>query len=91
MTAALEDDVQQLQLSADEDPTVNGAKSTAPDPPTIVNAAVVGEWEDAIKAYKGPKLNKHAIECPSWYAAERLDHLFRTSEWRCAAKSDHSL
>lgn len=75
MTASLEQKTQKLSLDNEEGGTTEPIAAT----PVVVNKAVVGDWADAIKAYKGPKLNQHAIDCPTWYGSERLDHLFRTS------------
>lgn len=81
MADALHKDAQKLAISEQE----NGHVSLTPAPrkaaEAVVNKAVVGEWEDAVKAYKGPKLHQFAVDSPSWYGAERLDHLFRTSGW----------
>ncbi|WOO77223.1 putative aminotransferase aclI [Vanrija pseudolonga] len=48
---------------------------TIPSP----NHAVVGEWADAVKNYKGPPISDRAKGCSVHDTTEKLDALFRTS------------
>lgn len=46
----------------------------------VVNTAVVGEWVDAKKSYKGPKLSNRTWDNQHDAKAEGLDYVFRISE-----------
>lgn len=57
---------------------------TGPGGKPVVNAAVVGEWDDAKAAYTGPKLSRRMWENEHFAKSEGLDYVFRTSE--CARR-----
>lgn len=46
----------------------------------LVNAAIVGEFEDAKAAYTGPKLSRRMWENEHHAKTEGLDYVFRISE-----------
>ncbi|GMK58049.1 hypothetical protein CspeluHIS016_0500810 [Cutaneotrichosporon spelunceum] len=64
-------------MSAPTAKLANLTLATGPGGKPLVNAAVVGEWEDAKAAYTGPKLSRRMWENDNYAGSEGLDHVFR--------------